>query len=373
MRAEGRGPRAEVGQRAETESLADGSALSPQPSLLVVDLAAKSKNWALTPEGERQILNATPSGWRVHVVRAPTSSDGDGPREPSAEAMDAIREAEVYFGFGVPKPLFLAGRKLKWVHSAAAGVGNALYTEMLESDVRLTNSAGVHAVPIAEYVVAGVLHFFRGLDVAARQQRESRWDKQFFVADDTPVREVAGARVLIVGAGGIGTEVATRLRALGAACIGVRRHPERGTPPGFERVVGPDALDAELPGADVVVLAAPLTAESKGLMYGQRLAKLRRGAILVNVARGALVDEDALAEALNHGMLRGAVLDVFREEPLAADSPLWQLRSALLTPHISPVSPGRFWPRALELFCDNWRRYDRGEPLRNLVDKRAGY
>jgi len=341
--------------------------------LLVVDLAARSKNWALTPAGERQITETTPNGWRVHLVRALTSSDGDGPREPSPESMDAIREAEVYFGFGVPKPLFLAGKKLRWVHSAAAGVGNALYPEMLASDVMLTNSAGVHAIPIAEYVVAGVLHFFRGLDVAAEQQREARWDKQFFVSDDTPVREVAGARVLIVGAGGIGGQVATRMQALGATCIGVRRHPERGAPQGFERVVGLDGLDAELPRADVVVLAAPLTRESNGFFSAQRLKQLGKGAIVVNVARGALVDESALAGALRNGDLRGAVLDVFREEPLPSDSPLWTLRSALLTPHISPVSPGRFWPRALDLFCDNWLRYDRGEALRNLVDKHAGY
>lgn len=341
--------------------------------LLVVDLAARSKNWALTPEGEQTIRSATPDGWRVHVVRELTSSDGDGPPQPSAESMSAIRDAEVYFGFGIPRPLFLQARRLRWVHSAAAGVGSALYPEMMSSDVLLTNSAGVHAVPIAEYVVAGVLHFFRGLDVAAAQQHERQWDKRFFVADNSPLREVTGARVLIVGAGGIGTEVARRLSALGARCTGLRRHPERGTPPGFERVVGTAALDDELPHADVVVIAAPLTAESRGLMTAERLKSLRAGTILVNVARGALVDEDALAERLRAGELRGAVLDVFREEPLASTSPLWQLRNALLTPHISPVSPGQFWPRALEVFCDNWARYVRGEPLRNLVDKQAGY
>jgi phosphoglycerate dehydrogenase-like enzyme len=341
--------------------------------LLVVDLAARSKNWALTPEGEERIQNATPPGWRVHMVRALTSSDGDGPREPSAESLEAISGAEAYFGFGVPRALFLVGRKLRWVHSAAAGVGNALYDEMRASDVKLTNSAGVHAVPIAEYVVAAVLHFFRGLDVASLQQRDRRWDKSFFVAQDSPVREVAGARVLIIGTGGIGTEVATRLSALGATCIGIRRRPERGAPPGFDRVAGRDALDRELGTSDVVVLATPLTEESKGLLDRGRLARLKGGAVLVNVARGALVDEEALAECLSRGAIRGAALDVFREEPLVATSPLWQLRSALLTPHISPVSPGRFWPRALDLFIENWRRYARGEPLRNLVDKQAGY
>jgi phosphoglycerate dehydrogenase-like enzyme len=339
----------------------------------VVDLAARSKNWALAPEGEETIRSATPKGWNVHVVRALTSSDGDGPPMPSDESMDAIREAEVYFGFGIPRPLFEQARRLRWVHSAAAGVGTALYPEMVASDVVLTNSAGVHAVPIAEYVVAAVLHFFRGLDVAAAQQRKSEWDKAFFVADDSPVREVGGAHVLVIGAGGIGTQVAIRLASLGARCVGVRRRPDLGPPDGFDRVVGSDALDAELPEADVVVLTAPHTTESAGLFTSERLKRLKDGSILINVSRGALIDEHALADELRRGRLRGAALDVFAKEPLAADSPLWQLRSVLLTPHISPVSPGRFWPRALEVFCDNWRRYDRGEPLRNLVDKQAGY
>jgi phosphoglycerate dehydrogenase-like enzyme len=137
--------------------------------------------------------------------------------------------------------------------------------------------------------------------------------------------------------------------------------------------VGVEELDHELEAADVVVLAAPLTPESKGLLHRDRLERMKREAIIVNVARGALVDEDALAARLRDGLLRGAALDVFREEPLPPTSPLWPLRSALLTPHISPVSPGRFWPRALEVFVDNWHRLTREEPLRNLVDKRAGY
>ena len=121
------------------------------------------------------------------------------------------------------------------------------------------------------------------------------------------------------------------------------------------------------------MLAAPLTAETSELMTRARLELLPRRAIVVNVSRGALIDEEALADLLEAGRLRGAVLDVFREEPLATTSRLWQLRSALVVPHVSPVSPGRFWPRQLDLFLDNWRRYVAGEPLRNLVDKKAGY
>lgn len=287
--------------------------------------------------------------------------------------MEAITGAEVYFGFGIPRDLFIEAKKLRWVHSAAAGVGSALHDEMRSSDVILTNSAGIHAVPIAEYAVAGILHFLRGFDVALDQQRHGTWDKAFFVATDAPLREMDTVRALIVGTGGLGGETAKRLTALGARCTGVRRRVELGPPDGFERVIPLSGFDGALPEHDVVVLAAPLTPATTGLLTAERLDLLPPNAIVVNVARGGLVDEVALVDRLERGRLRGAVLDVFREEPLAATSPLWHLRQILLTPHISPVSPGRFWPRQLDLFVDNWKRYVAGQPLRNVVDKSAGY
>jgi phosphoglycerate dehydrogenase-like enzyme len=341
--------------------------------LLVVDGNAASRTWTLTPDAERRIRDEAPPAWEIYFVRAQTSSDGDGPRGSSDEVMNAIPKAEAYLGFGIPRPLFLAARRLRWVHSAAAGVGNALYPEMQTSDVVLTNSAGVHAIPIAEYIVAGVLYLFRGFDIAVDQQRRREWNKQPFVGESSPLREISGARVLVVGAGGIGSEAAARLTALGARCVGVRRRPALGKPVGFDRIVGFTDVDAELPDADVVVLAAPLTDETRGFLNESRLHRLPHAAIVINVARGALVDEAGLIAGLRGGRLRGAVLDVFMEEPLAADSPLWQLRNVLVTPHISPVSPGRFWTRELDLFLDNWRRFVHGEPLRNVVDKRAGY
>jgi phosphoglycerate dehydrogenase-like enzyme len=340
---------------------------------LVVDLAASSKNWALTPAGEARLRADGPSGWEIVVVSAPTSSDGDGPQGASREAIAAIADAEAYFGFGVTADLLAAAQRLRWVHSAAAGVGNVLRSGIADTEVLLTNAAGIHSIPMAEFVIGGLLHFMRGLDVALDQQRRGEWSKAFFVADDSPLRELSDTRVLIVGTGGIGQATATRLSALGATCAGVRRRPELGVPPGFSRVVGQAELDAELPRTDVLVLAAPLTTGTSRLMTRERLERLPAGAIVVNVARGALMDEEALADVLEAGRLRGAVLDVFQQEPLSPASRLWGLRSALVVPHVSPVSPGRFWPRSLDLFIDNWHRYSNGQPLRNLVDKHAGY
>jgi glyoxylate/hydroxypyruvate reductase len=341
--------------------------------LLVADLAATSQSSALQPEYEAELVRATPPDWEVRVVRSPTSSDGDGPPRPSDESMAAVERAEVYFGFGMPRPLFLEAKTLRWIHSAAAGVGSLMYEELCTSDVVVTNSAGIHAVPIAEYAVAGILYFLRGLDIALDQQRRREWNKQPFDRTDSVLREMDSVRALVVGTGGLGGAIGTRLTALGAVCTGVRRRVDLGPPAGFARVISLRDLDAALPEHDVIVLAAPLTPDTDRLLTAERLDRLPTSAIIVNVSRGALMDEEALAARVESGRLRGAVLDVFQREPLASSSPLWQLRSVLLTPHISPVSPGRFWPRQMELVLDNWRRYRANEPLRNVVDKEAGY
>lgn len=341
--------------------------------VLVADLMAHAPAWRLPSWAPARIRVAAPPGWEVRVLKSPTVSDGDGADRPSAEAVAAVRDAEVYAGFGVPAALLEAAPKLRWVHTATAGVGGLLTPTLRARDLLLTNSAGVHAVPIAEYVLAGVLHFLRGLDVALHQQREGRWEREPFVGPTSEVRELGECRALIVGTGGIGAAVAERFSALGVRCTGIRRRPDLPTPRGFERVLGFGALDAALSEAELLVLAAPLTAETRGLIGGARLDRLPPGAIVANVARGALLDERALVERLAAGALRGAVLDVFDREPLAPESPLWAVQRVLVTPHVSAVSPRRFWERELALLLDNWTRYDAGAPLRNLVDQDAGY
>lgn len=340
---------------------------------MVVDLLASAPVWRLHAAGVEAIHRSVPPGWSVRIVSAPTISDGDGGTPPSAEAMEAIREADAYVGFGISRPLFLEASQLAWAHSAAAGVGAVLFPEMLASTVIVTNSAGIHAVPMAEHVLAGVLYLLRSFDVAVRQQMAARWDKAPFSGSNSRIRELGECRAVIVGAGGIGGAVAERFAACGARCVGVRRRPERGAPRGFERVVGPEALDSLLPESDILVIAAPATPDTRALVTAPALDRLPPDAIVVNVARGSLLDEDALAERVASGRLRGAVLDVFRDEPLPAASPLWGLPGVLLTPHVSAVSPAGFWRRELELFADNWRRFADGEPLRNVVDKQAGY
>lgn len=366
--------------RAAPAPAATGAAKSGT-RVLVVDLNADTPRWALPAAGLAR-LQAAADGWTVRTAASTTHSAGDGRTGLADDLREAARDAEVYFGFGLPVDLVAAAPGLRWAQSAAAGVRGLLRPPVQEAiaggRLVLTNAAGIMAVPIAEHVVGGVLHFLRGFDVAVMQQRARLWNRAPWAAPvpggpDAQPREVGECRVLIVGVRGIGAGVAERLSTLGAECVGVRRRVGGAVPPGFARVVAQDALDGELAGADVVVLAAPSTPETDGLLDARRLALLPAGAIVVNVGRGALVDEPALAAALADGRLRGAVLDVAAREPLPPESPLWALPNVLLTPHVSPTSPGRFWGRMLDLFIDNWDRYRRGAPLRNVVDAGAGY
>ncbi|HEX7243478.1 MAG TPA: D-2-hydroxyacid dehydrogenase [Longimicrobiaceae bacterium] len=337
----------------------------------VIDLRDARPLWALPDWALAEIRAAFPPEWETVAVDAHSDGRGDG-GGPSPEALAAVPGAEVYMGYGIPPELFrAAGDGLRWVHSGAAGVGGALYPEMRDSRVVLTNSAGMHAEPIADTVLAMALHFARGLDFAVRAQAERRWDKASFEAADAPVRETGELAVGILGLGGIGRAVARRFAALGARVLATRRG-EGDAPEGVELVRGDGALGRLLEASDVLVVAVPDTPETRGMLGRAELERLPRGAVLVNVARGRVLDEDALVEALREGRLRGAALDVFAREPLPAESPLWGLSNVLVTPHVSGTSH-RYWRRETGLVVENVRRYLAGEPLLNTVDKHAGY
>jgi phosphoglycerate dehydrogenase-like enzyme len=340
---------------------------------LVFNMRDERPVWAPPAQVAERLRAALPPDWELVEVKAPVTGRGDG-GGVSSEALHAIRGAEVYMGLGLPRDLLLAAleppARLRWVHTGAAGVASLLHPELVEGDVVLTNSAGVHAEPMAETVLAMILHFARGLDRAVRAQSRAEWDTAVFEARDSGVREIGGATVGIIGYGGIGRAVARRARALDMRVLAVRRSPEPDAH--AEVLAGPDALDMLLDSSDFVVLCVPSTPQTRGLIGARELARMRRQAVLVNVARGDVVDESALAAALAAGALRGAALDVFATEPLPPDSPLWKLPNVLITPHVSATTP-RFWEREAALMLENLHRYLAGEPLLNRVDAAAGY
>ena len=341
------------------------------PRRLVLDLASQRPLWRPPETFLRALAAAAGDAWRVESVAAANDSDGDG-AGGSPEAVAVAAGAEIYIGWGIPEAVLEAGRgTLRWVHSAAAGVSGSLGAALRQSGVVFTNSAGVHAEPIAEWVLAAVLHFFRAMDLAAAAQRERRWAKAELTGLPSPFRELAGSRVAVYGLGGIGRAVAARLAALGAAVRGVRRRPALGGPAGIP-VVGPGQATWALEGAAALVVAAPLTGHTRAAIGAAELALLAHGAVVVNVSRGAVVDEAALLAALGSGKLRGAALDVFEREPLPPEHPFWGHPRVLVHPHVAAATAG-FWAREQALVLENWTRYREGRELLNVVDTGAGY
>ena len=311
------------------------------------------------------------AGWDVQEIKAPAVSDGDG-GSGSPEAIAAARGVEIYLGFGVPSGVAAAAKDtLRWAHTATAGVGSSL-AHMSGSGVLLTNSAGVHAEPMADWVVAAIAFFTRGLNRMVSAQRQGRWAKEDFTDGAVPMREFRDLRLGVFGLGGIGTAVARRGLALGMKVSGVRRRPERGGPKGMEWVGRMADLVRLSGGSDVLVIAAPHTTETVGAVDRRVLERLPHQALVVNVSRGSLLDEQALLELLERGRLTSAALDVFGTEPLPAGHPFWSHSRVLVSPHVSAVS-GRFWERETALIVDNIRSYLAGAPLTNLVDLEAGY
>lgn len=277
-------------------------------------------------------------------------------------------DAEAYFrwwsALSVYEAVLRAAPKVRWVHTPSAGVEHLLTPAVFERDLTLTNSAGVHAIPIAEFVLALMLSWAKRLPEYRAAQAEARWAKGL------ELRELYEATLLILGLGGIGSAIAERAAAFGMRVWGSRRRQRPS--PHVERVVTGDAWRALLPEADYVVVAAPLTAETRGMVDAAAIAAMKPTAYLINIARGPLVDEAALAAALREGRIGGAALDTFEQEPLPPESPLWGLPNVTITPHATANSP-RMRERQIALFLDNLQRFRNGQPLRNVVDKAAGY
>jgi phosphoglycerate dehydrogenase-like enzyme len=294
---------------------------------------------------------------------------------PDAEIVDAGQErvaaelpaADVFCGHPkvpVPWEQVVAGGRLRWIQSSAAGLDHCLVPAVVGSEIIVTSASGVLADQVAEHALGLAIACTRRLPLFLDQQARREFVRR-------PTRDLTGATVGIVGLGGVGRRLAEVLRPFRVRILATDWFPVR-RPESVEFLGPPSSLPDVLAAADVLFLCAPLTEHTRGLIDAAALARMKPGSILVNVARGPLVDEAALAAALASGHLDSAALDVTPLEPPPASSPLWTAPRLVITPHVAGQS-GRRIDAMTEFFCDNLRRYLRGRPLRNLVDKRLGF
>ena len=303
----------------------------------------------------------------------------------TAETLEELgnvwQEVEVLYTTGLA-PLPEAAPHLRWVQGHSAGVDQLLGHPLLRS-VILTTSSGIHAPAMAEYILMMILAFAHHLPRMIEHQQRAEWPQQRW-AMFVP-QELRDATVGIVGYGSIGREAARLARAFGMRVLALKRHVDQPADDGWRlpdagdaageyaaRLFAPDQRQAMLAECDYVVIAAPLTPETRGLLGAAEFQAMKREAVIINVARGGVIDEAALIDALRTGVIGGAALDVFEQEPLPADSPLWQLPNVIISPHVSGFTP-HYDERALALFAENLRRYVAGEPLLNVVDVQRGY
>ena len=268
--------------------------------------------------------------------------------------------------FKLLQSVFYKTTSLKWIHTRSAGVDSQLFRELVDSHVILTNSKGIYSGSLSEFVMAAILFFAKGFGRMLRSQQAHLWDP-FKVTD------VRGQTLGIVGVGDIGKTIASRASCLGLRVIGCKQNINDvlGCDQ-IKQLYAPDHLGEMLRQCDYVVICTPLTPATRGMIDEQALRTMKPTGVIINIGRGPVVQEAALVRALREGWIKGAALDVFNEEPLPPDSPLFELENLLLSPHCVDMTEDVFWP-AVRLFVTNFMRYTNGEPLLNIVNKKAGY
>ena len=325
-------------------------------------------------------LPAQPRPVVVWVLAEPDDA-GLGVLDPAPEGVCFVIGSEPEAFDGAPPPDAVldcwSGRRriagvlerapdLPWFHSRSAGLDTVLVPELVASPAILTTGRGAFSSSLVEFVIASLLFFVKDLRRLVKSQEAGAWDP-------FDMEMLQGRTLGIVGYGDIGRAAAERVRALGMRVLALRRRPEQsGADPLVDEVLPPERLNELMARADDVLVAAPLTPATRGLVDAAALAAMKPDAVLVNVGRGAVVEEAALVAALREGRIRGAALDVFETEPLPADHPFWSLPNVLLSPHCADNVPG--WIEdAMHLFLRNLERFRRGETLLNVADKSRGY
>lgn len=283
-----------------------------------------------------------------------------------------IADADVLFTQSLTAEQFLSAKKLRWIHSPAAAVHLFMYPELINSDVILTNARDVHAPVVAEQVMAMMFAIARRIPESVRFQLKHVWAQGIFWDEGLSPTELGGATLGLVGLGSIGGNVASRASAMGMKVIAVREHADRPKPEHVDEVLPTSQLDKLLSRSDYVVLSPPVTPATRGMIGRAQLAAMKKDGYLINVGRGPLVDEAALIEALREHRIAGAALDVFDQEPLPPDSPLWDLENLLILPHTGGMT-NKMWARHYAVFAENLRRFLSHQPLLAVVDKKLGY
>ena len=333
----------------EAEHVARIAAVDPAVEVLYAPELLPTTRYAADHHGPPRDLTAPElAGWRGLLAAADVSFDFDW-LDPAGMAASCPR--------------------LRWVQASSSGIGQFMQKTKLDgSDITFTTAAGLHAVPLAEFALTGVLYFTKELPELAKRQSAHNWERY-------TTRQLAGRRVTVVGLGQVGRKVCEVFSALGAEVSGVARTADPGeetSPIAAARISSIDALDELLPRTDALVLCCPLTPQTKSLLNEHRIRLMPPGAVVVNIARGQVIDEPALIAALADGHLGGAFLDVAAVEPLHAESPLWDMPNVVISPH-SASTVDTENATLTSLFCDNLRRWLDGRPLRNVYSREKGY
>lgn len=291
--------------------------------------------------------------------------------EDAARIAEEVADADIFVGWTLKPDQLARAARLKWIHATAAGVDQLMRDDIRRSPVVITNSSSVLTLPMAEHTLALMLALARRLPSAVRYQEKRYWAQQE-VWDEIPhPRELHGSALVVVGYGAIGRELGRRARALGMHIIGVKRDPTR-RGEHADRIVASEQLEEVLGLGDFVVLATPVTPQTQRLFGRRQFAAMRPTGYFINIARGVLVDTDALVEALRERVIAGAAIDVAEREPLAPESPLWTAPNLFITPHLAAVSEP-LWQRHAALLFENLDRWFAGRELLNQVDKERGY
>ena len=331
---------------------------SPAETKLLICVWHAFELWNPPPEMPERIRARWPEMRVVHLPRYD-------------RILDELSDTDIFVGFSLRLEQFALARKLKWLHSTAAGVGQLMYPELRKSGIEVTNASGVHRIPMAEHILGTLIALARRFPDSLRYQQQGRWAQQELW--NAPVRpcELRGQILLFIGFGAIGREVAKIIRPLGMRVWAVTRsgRAQEGL---AEQVFPTSKLDEVLPQADFVVLAAPETPETRKMIGAREFGLMKPSAYFLNVSRGALVDEPALISALEQRRIAGAALDVASQEPLPPENPLWKLDNAFITPHMSAVSE-HLWDRQTDLLMENLERWFAGDELLNRVDLNRGY